>query len=251
MATKKGLSNKERWEKCDRKILEYAREVGCDSFREIARRTEIDKNTVSKHLNRFPESEFYKGRHREKLLKQRYVSEDSGFPFEFDALRKGKNFPQVYRQGAREVGKVFYFATPNTGVIVRETRFFDIAERYQTEFLSRNPYWLYDFFKKALKERLIDERYFSGERSIEEISDEELNQLWKSLFGDVELFILSFTLNLKKLLERLKTSEGKEDLKRVLSTKTQKEIYQEALKHWKQQKPSVVAGLLLKIEKGK
>jgi len=236
MTTEKGLSNKEKWEKCDKEITETARTIGYESFRELARKIGVDKNTVSKHLNKFPKSEFYKNRHGRNFLKQKYVRGSGNFPFEFDALRKGKNFPHAYRQGAREVGKVFYFATPNTGVVVRETRFFDLVECYETEFLDRNSFWLYDFFKKALRERLVDERYFSGEKSIEEISDEELNQLWQSLFGDVELFMLSFSLNLKKLLERLKTSEGKEDLKRVLSNETRKELYQEALKHWKQQK---------------
>ena len=237
METEKGLSNKEKWEKYDREIIGIARSEGYRSIRELARKAGVDKNTAKKHLDKFPKSEFYKDKYGRNYLKQKYVSEDGGFPFEFDALRKGKNFPHIYRQGAREVGKVFYFATPNTGVVVRETRFFDIGERYETEFLNSNPYWLYDFFKKALKERLVDERYFSGEKNIEEISDQELNQLWQNLFGDVELFMLSFTLNLKKLLERLKTSEGKEDLKRVFSNQTQKELYQEALRHWKKQKP--------------
>lgn len=77
---------------------------------------------------------------------------------------------------------------------------------------------------------MIDKDLFSGKRPLESLRDNELDNLWHTVFNDSKLFAVLFYINPMELLKRLKTPEGREELLELLPEKTRKELYDEALK---------------------
>lgn len=95
------------------------------------------------------------------------------------------------------------------------------------------PFLLKHIFRHALRQKLIPEAYFNGEKDITTIPNDELERLWHDLFGDSKKALITFLINPEKLLEWIK-GEGRNDLKRALPKEICRELYDEASELWKE-----------------
>lgn len=183
-----------------------------------------------------------------ELMKEGIVREDQGFysynpglvfeltPLDEEtvkAVSEGPPYLFSHRTDARSVGgSRIIVKSPRKEEEQPEIRL--MGNPLEDEFFFHNPFWISYFFSHALRQKKIDHRYFSGEKNIEEIEGHELNDMWEWLFGKTSVYALLLSVDPNKLLEWLKTPEGREDLKRALPEKTRKEIYAEASKIWRE-----------------
>jgi predicted transcriptional regulator len=129
----------------------------------------------------------------------------------------------------RKIGAVYVLTEQGMG----EPISCGIVNLHEGEFLHENPYWLRDIFRYALREKLINEDYFSGKKKFDDIEAKELDKLWSRLFGETRIFMTLFLINPQELLEWIK-GEGKNDLKRALPKEVRTQLYREASELWKQ-----------------
>jgi len=81
-----------------------------------------------------------------------------------------------------------------------------------TSFLNR---WLRDIFEFAKNEKLVADDFFTSTK-IDKIPNEVLDRVWGTLFSGVKSILLTELLYPQRLLEWLKTPEGKTRLKEAL-----------------------------------
>lgn len=203
---------------------------------QIAAGVGMQRRTVNKHL--------------EWLEKQGKLLDDNGFfrlkpdvkvelsPFEKEIIEYiSKEEPAVShtdRFEALDIGRIFLFYDSLEDD--KWWKFWQLMDPLVHAFHDTNPFWLQYIFSYALQEKLIDEKFFTGKRSLETIQDKELNNIWNGLFGDSEFFASLFFFNPKRLLEWLKTPGGKRDLKNALPNKMRRRLYDqipELRKLWK------------------
>lgn len=192
----------------------------------------LNRGTVRKHFKELWKEGFVyrEGNYYIVSRDYRHFFELSGFDKKVVKAIRSERLSHVRRSDeARDLGAIYLATKP----VLRSDYAWGIVSPHEIEFLYNNPCWLREIFRYALRERLVDKEYFSEKKRIEDISNKELDKLWHELFGATEVFAVLFALNPKRLLEWLKTEEGREDLKRALSDRVRRELYDEALKLWR------------------
>lgn len=247
LVRKKGIDHRqaEEWQKHQDEIL------GCFGNRDglsgvdIQEATGLSRPTIRKHL-RALESGKEIERLRGKWWRGTPIHQITGwFPPELKAMEESKSFwhslrslPAKKGQGKKgkirrddRISNVFWFTDPpmpSDNPSAPPEKFWWLAFSRTREFLSDE--WVSDIFRYALDRGLIDEKYFQGEKSIDKISNQELERVWRNLFGSTKWFVVAFSINPKNLLKSLETQDGKKYLKkRTLSRKVLKEMHKEFL----------------------
>jgi len=216
-------------------ILDFLRRKGPSNISQVAEGTGIERNIVRRHLNKLGNLGL--------VVREEYgvfrLALEVHFelaPFEKEVIESiskidtsMKKLSFTRRLSPFDVGCVFLHAEPEV-----KNQLWSIIDPLVEEFQYFDPYWLRYIFRYALREKLVEENLFSGKRRLESLQDMELNKLWRNIFGNSEVYTVIFHINPKKLLEWLKTPEGREDLQRALPEKIRKELYDEALRLWQE-----------------
>lgn len=228
------------------KIRRFLTVRGANSYKEIAEKTGLHRNTVGRYMKGIKkERKFRRDRHgtmyiepdwieaTPKLLRQIFMAENITATYVYrlhpeDLDKDPKSIMEGETKG-RKMGAVFLFTQP----AMKDPVLWGIINLHEGEFLHENPYWLRDIFRYALREKMVDERYFSGEKNIEDIENEELDLLWSRLFQETRIFTTAFSINPQELLEWIK-GKGKNDLRRALPKEVCRELHQKASQLWKQ-----------------
>lgn len=241
---------RKNWKENNQKIKRYIEAHGYLTHKEIAKATGLGRNTVSRHMQVICQKEEFD---KDEKTGRKYFSdwkknwlETSSLPpippnpYIFftsrltpeDRKKDSKKIMEGKTEG-RKIGAI-YICTQQD---FERDMLGSVALSFRKEFLYANPYWLRDLFRYALREELIDEKYFSGEReeTIEDIPNEELDLLWSRLFGETETFMLVLNINPQELLKWIK-GKGKRDLSIALSKDICEDLYREASKLRKQRK---------------
>lgn len=255
MPRKSGVQNREQekiWKKNYDKIKRLLIAEGASSYKEIAEKTRLHRNTVRHYMKSIKGIEY-----REKLYRDRFgrmyiepdwievaskllpeiqiMTENRRVLFVSrltpEDLNKDQRLIMEGKTKGREIGAVFLFTQP----AMKNPISWGLVNLHEGEFLHENPYWLRDIFRYALREKMIDQKYFSGEKNIEDIKNEELDSLWSRLFGETRIFMTAFSINPQELLEWIK-GKGKNDLRRALPKEVCRELYRKASELWKQRK---------------
>jgi hypothetical protein len=95
------------------------------------------------------------------------------------------------------------------------------------------PFFLRYIFRYALRENFDFLKTHREDKGIQGISNEELEGLWHSLFGDSKEVVITFQINPQKLLEWVE-GEGRDDFKRALPSEVWSHMHREASQLWKQ-----------------
>lgn len=77
--------------------------------------------------------------------------------------------------------------------------------------------WLREIFEFARNEKLVAEDFFNGKMETDKIPNAVLDKVWSILFSGVRGILLTELLYPQRLLEWLKTPEGKIRLKESLN----------------------------------
>ncbi|MEM5868206.1 MAG: NUMOD1 domain-containing DNA-binding protein [Candidatus Aenigmatarchaeota archaeon] len=199
------------WDKHHEEIKHLLIYHGYKSYREISKILGIDKNTVKKHIKSFGENNFYIAENGRKYLKAdtQYIMQNKTFPNELKQLFKRINFPCAYRTNEENIGKVYYLLFPESISPFSEHILWKLTEQWETDFLSRNPYFLKNILQMAINHGYLD-------KNAKEISDAQLDEIFQKLFNDKETALIIFAINLKNLQAWLKTEKGKLELKKQL-----------------------------------
>jgi len=208
------------------KILSLLQLRGNLTISEAASELHFTRRTVRKYFQRLQQEGFIdKEGRRYKYSLKIYFEAD---PFDkkvIEAISQSGS-QRTFLEVARNVGRA-YVATKT---LSENKTLWGIIDPLLTQFFYDNPFWLREIFRYALREKLIDEKYFSGEKRLTELSGVELKKTWSSLFKKTEVYAVVFAVNPQKLLEWLKTEGGKKHLERALPQKTRIELYHENLK---------------------
>lgn len=205
------------------KILSFFQLRGDLTISEAASELHFTRRTVSKHFQRLRQEGFLQKEGGRYKYSPRIYFEATPFDKKVIEAISQSGTQRTFLDVARNVGRAYVAAkTPSENKTL-----WGIVDPLVTQFFYDNPFWLREIFRYALREKLIDETYFSGEKGLTELSGFELNKLWSSLFKNTEVYAIVFAVNPQKLLEWLKTEGGKRHLERALPQKTRIELYRE------------------------
>lgn len=230
---KKGFRNGEqlRVEKENRKeILKFIRKKGSATISETASELRFTRRTVSKHFQKL---------RQEGLINKKsgcYVYEPTiyfGLPF---SREHGKKIEVVTKSD--DVRREFLEEPPIASMSLETEPYSEKAIMFwlwimssSAESFLNEQFLLLSIFGYALRKKLIDEKYFSGEKKLTELSGFELRKLWRSIFGDADACTATFTFKPKNLLEWLETEEGKTELEEhIFPHEARFKLYRKTLK---------------------
>jgi len=215
----------EIWNKNRERIKDLFERGGSFNITEAASQLKLTRTTVRNHFRTLQEEAFIRKEAGRYVYEPRVNFVLSPFDRKVvQAISEG-GFGRVSRG---DLGGIYLVTNPS----LRSDYSWGIVSPLETEFFYRDPFWLREIFRYALREKMIEKKYFSAEKEIDKLSGGELNRLWRKLFGDTKLYAVVFSINPKKLLEWLKTDKGKMDLKKALPVKVRTRLYDEALKLW-------------------
>lgn len=253
MPRKSGIRNHEQektWKENYDKIKRLLIVQGADSYKEIVEKTGLHRNTVRRYMKGINGIEyrekFYRDRFGRMYIEPDWIEVASKLLPEMqimaenrrvlfvsrltpEDLKKDQKLIMEGKTKGREIGAVFLFTQP----AMKNHISWGLVNLHEREFLHENPYWLRDIFRYALREKIIDEKYFAVEKNIEDIKNEELDQLWSRLFGETRIFMIAFSINPQELLKWIK-GKGRNDLRRALPKEVCTQLYREASELWKQ-----------------
>lgn len=232
---KKGFRDQEqlRVEKENRKkILRFIRKKGSATISETALELGFTRRTVSKHF--------------QKLRQEGLVDKESGLyvyePTIYFGLplfgQNGEKIEVISKSG--DVRREFLEDRPKVGSMritiepysEKAINFWLWVMLSSTKNFLNEQFLLLAIFGYALRKKLIDEKYFSGEKKLTELSGFELRKMWRSIFGDAEACTATFTFKAKNLLEWLQTEEGKKELESLFPREERSKFYQDIMEIW-------------------
>jgi hypothetical protein len=215
-----------------KKIVTFFEQRGHGSRLEVSRELRMNRGTARRHIN--------------KLLEEGVLYEECGdlkyFPMMVSETYLDKKVIEAvsandvqrgFLNSAPETGRVYVGASPSSK---EASKVWSVTNPLIAAFLYDDPFWLKEIFSYALREKLIDEDYFSGKKSFANLSGHELRSIWDSIFGKIDVCAVTFALAPKSLLEFLETQDGKRALDNALSEKARSKLLKEAMKLWKVRK---------------
>jgi len=175
----------------------------------------ISSRTLYKHLPTLPISEM----ELDKETNRWYLPRDHSI-----ILKHGKCYSYFNVPKGEEIGRFICNSDK-----INPQRIMSIFDPLSTLFFDINPFFLRYIFRYALREKLE----FLKLTENRNISIEELENLWRDLFGKSKEITITFLINPQKLLEWIE-GEGRDDFKRVLPKEVWSRMCREASQLWKQ-----------------